>query len=43
MVRREYEVFRPHENGGWFFIEVDNGFPYENIGALVTEVYSFRK
>lgn len=42
LVRLENEVFRPQEQGGWFYVEVDNGFPYENIVALVEEIYTLR-
>jgi hypothetical protein len=34
------EVFKPRDGGSWFFIETDNGFPFENIKALVETVYS---
>jgi hypothetical protein len=42
LVKREYEVFAPQANGGWFYVEVDNGFPYENVEALVETIYSLR-
>jgi len=29
------EIFRPMEGGSWLYLEVDNGFPYENIEAMV--------
>ena len=43
LVRKEYETFRPDKNGGWFYIEVDNGFPYGNITALIEEIYKYRQ
>ena len=36
------EAFRPLDGGGWFYIEVDNGFPFDNIEALVTAVKNLR-
>ena len=42
LVREEYEIFRPDLGGSWFYIEVDNGFPFDNIKALVEQVYAFR-
>lgn len=42
LVNREFDVFRPDKGGSWFYIESDNGFPYENIKALVETVGSFR-
>jgi hypothetical protein len=42
MVWLENEIFRPQEHGGWFYVEEDNGFPYENVVALVEEIYSLR-
>jgi len=42
MVRRAAEAFKPREGGGWFYIEVDHGFPYDNIAALVEEIYALR-
>jgi len=42
LVREEYEIFRPDLGGSWFYIEADNGFPLENIQALVEEVYALR-
>ena len=40
LVRREYEIFRPDRGGSWFYVEVDNGFPFANIKALVEEIYA---
>ena len=42
LVRKEAEVFKPQEGNGWFYIEMDNGFPFENIVALVEEIYALR-
>jgi uroporphyrinogen decarboxylase len=42
LVLREYETFRMHEGGSWFYIEADNGFPFENIEALVNTVKMLR-
>lgn len=42
LVEREYETFRMHEGGAWFYVEADNGFPFENIEALVSTIARFR-
>ena len=42
LVRREYETFRMGDGGAWFYIEADNGFPFENIEALVNAVREYR-
>ena len=36
----ENEIFKPKDGGAWFYIEVDTGFPFENVEALVETVYS---
>lgn len=43
LVDLEYEAFRPDRGGSWFYIEVDTGFPFENIRALVEEIYKYRR
>ena len=42
LVEKEFEIFRPDKGGSWFYIEADNGFPYENMEALVKQVYTHR-
>jgi hypothetical protein len=42
LVEREYEAFRMGEGGAWFYVEADNGFPFENIEALVSAIARFR-
>jgi hypothetical protein len=42
LVEREYETFRMWEGGSWFYVEADNGFPYENIEALVNTIAQWR-
>ncbi len=42
LVKKEYEIFRPDRGGSWFYIEPDNGMPFENIRALVEQVYEYR-
>ena len=37
------ELFRPWEGGSWIYMEIDNGFPYENIEAMVEVVRELRK
>ena len=42
LVRKEHEIFRPDLGGSWFYVEVDNGFPFDNIKALVEQIYELR-
>ena len=41
-VNRAVEVFKPQKGGSWFYVEVDAGFPFENIEALVTSIAAYR-
>ena len=36
------ETFRPQDGGSWFYIEVDNGFPYANVEALFETIGEYR-
>lgn len=42
LVLREFEVFRMAEGGSWFYVEADNGFPFENIEMLVHTIACLR-
>ncbi|HOU09910.1 MAG TPA: uroporphyrinogen decarboxylase family protein [Clostridiales bacterium] len=42
LVLREYEAFRMAEGGAWFYIEADNGFPFENLEALIRTIEEIR-
>ncbi len=42
LVHKEFDIFRPDLGNSWFYIEVDTGFPFENIKALVETVASFK-
>lgn len=42
LVKREYETFRMWEGGSWFYVEADNGFPFENLEALVEQIAEYR-
>ena len=42
LVKREFEVFRIMDGGSWFYVETDNGFPFENIEALVETIAEWR-
>ena len=42
LVRREFETFRMDEGGSWFYVEADNGFPFENLEALVNTIAEYR-
>jgi len=35
-------AFVPQEGGSWFYLEIDNGFPWENIEALFEAVARYR-
>jgi hypothetical protein len=35
-------IFKPELGGAWFYIEIDNGFPYENIEALMSSIAKYR-
>jgi uroporphyrinogen decarboxylase len=35
-------AFRPQEGGSWFYLEIDNGFPWENVEALFAAVAQYR-
>ena len=41
-VHETAEAFRVHEGGAWFYIEIDNGFPLENVRALFEAVQECR-
>jgi len=41
-VRRLADEFRMAEGGGWFYIEIDSGFPWDNVKALIEEVGRLR-
>jgi hypothetical protein len=42
-VLRLAETFRMDEGGAWFYIEIDNGFPFENVRALIETVAELRR
>lgn len=42
LVKREYDVFRMGEGGSWFYVEADNGFPFENMEAMVQTIAEYR-
>ncbi|MBQ8611291.1 MAG: hypothetical protein IJ412_06235 [Oscillospiraceae bacterium] len=42
LVLREYDTFKMQDGGSWFYIEADNGFPFENLEALVNTVRELR-
>lgn len=37
------DVFRPWEGGSWFYIEIDSGFPFDNIVTLVDFMAELRR
>jgi hypothetical protein len=41
-VHETAETFRVHEGGAWYYVEVDNGFPFENVRALFEAVEECR-
>lgn len=42
-MHRYAEIFRPWDGGSWFYLEIDNGFPYENIEAMVEVIRELRQ
>ena len=42
-VEKIYSIFRPDEGGSWFYFEVDQGFPFENVQALAEAIAIYRK
>ena len=42
LVKREFEVFRMMDGGAWFYVETDNGFPYENVEAILETIALWR-
>lgn len=42
LVQDEFEVFQMMDGGGWFYVEVDNGFPFANIEALAETIAQWR-
>lgn len=42
LVQKEFDTFRMPDGGAWFYVEADNGFPYENIEALVETIAQWR-
>jgi hypothetical protein len=42
LVMREYETFNMRDGGSWFYIEADNGFPFDNLEALVSTIRDLR-
>ena len=41
-VLRLADTFRVGEGGSWFYVEIDNGFPFENVRALIETVGELR-
>ena len=42
LVKREFDTFQMDQGGSWFYVEADNGFPYENLEALVETIRELR-
>ena len=42
LIKREYDTFRMWEGGSWFYVEADNGFPYDNIEAQIETIAQWR-
>ena len=42
-VERIYKAFRPDLGGSWFYFEVDQGFPFENVRALAEGIDVYRR
>ncbi len=41
-VETALDAYKPFEGGSWLYIEIDNGFPFENIQALFDTVKRYR-
>ena len=41
-VRRLAETFEVDRGGAWFYVEVDRGFPFDNVVALTETVAELR-
>jgi hypothetical protein len=37
------ETFRIAEGGSWFYVEIDNGFPFANVRALIEAIDELRR
>lgn len=35
-------IFKPETGGSWFYVEIDNRFPYENIQAFINAIGCYR-
>jgi uroporphyrinogen decarboxylase len=42
LVKREYDTFLMGDGGSWFYVEADNGFPFANMEALVSQISEYR-
>ena len=42
-VRRLAKLFRIETGGSWFYVEIDNGFPFENVKALIETIGEMRR
>ena len=42
-VDRAIEVFQPQKGGSWLYVEVDTGFSFENVQALIEAVAAHRQ
>lgn len=41
-VERLANIFQVAEGGAWFYVEIDAGFPFENVSALVESIGALR-
>lgn len=41
-IDRLVEIFRPQGGGSWFYVEIDNGFPFDNVKALFEVIGKYR-
>jgi hypothetical protein len=41
-VEQAVRDFRMEDGGAWFYVEIDNGFPFENIQALINTIDKYR-
>lgn len=42
-VYRLAEAFQMDEGGAWFYVEIDNGTPFENVCSLIETIAEIRR
>lgn len=42
-VETAIDAYKPQNGGSWLYVEIDNGFPFENIKALFETIEKYRR